>query len=216
MNKAPILLSALVLGAFGMAGVALVAITHEVMDERIAESTRLAMQRKLAAIVPAGRFDNDPLRDRILVSDPERLGGQETRVYRVRKAGAPVAVILDPVAPKGYSGPIALLVGVLADGRLGGVRVLSHHETPGLGDKIEEAKSDWVLGFAGKSLGEPPVEDWAVKRDGGDFDQFTGATVTPRAIVDAVKDTLLFVRERGTSLYSEAPVAAAAAPKGES
>lgn len=202
MNKTPILLAALVLSSFAVAGVTLVAVTHAVMDERILENSRLAMQRKIAAIVPQGQYDNDPLKDRILVSNPELLGAAQTRVYRVRHGDQPVALILNPVVPNGYAGPIELLVSVLHDGTIGGVRVLSHHETPGLGDQIEEAKSDWVFGFDGKSLGQPPLEDWGVKRDGGAFDQFTGATITPRAIVGAVKNVPIYVQSQGDGLYN--------------
>ncbi len=104
---------------------------------------------------------------------------------------------------------------MLSDGTIGGVRVLSHHETPGLGDRIEEAKSDWVLTFDGKSLGQPPPDDWGVRRDGGAFDQFTGATITPRAIVAAVKNTLVYVQTQGEQLYS-APALSAGAGKGRS
>lgn len=215
MNKRPIFLAALVLGSFALAGVSLVALTHASMDQRIMENARLAMQRKLESIIPAGEFTNNPLEDLIVVSDPDRLGSQKTRVYRVRKEDEPVAVILNPVVPDGYAGPIELLVSVLHDGTIGGVRVLSHHETPGLGDQIEEAKSDWVLEFNGKSLDRPPPEDWAVKRDGGQFDQFTGATITPRAIVAAVKNTLLFVKSQGERLYSE-PAVAGDIPRGAS
>jgi electron transport complex protein RnfG len=202
MNKTPMLLAALVLGSFAVAGVTLVVVTHAAMDQRILENARLAMQRKLAAIVPEGQYDNDPLTDRILVSDPTLLGTHETQVYRVRQGDQPVALILNPVVPNGYAGPIELLVSVLHDGTVGGVRVLSHHETPGLGDQIEEAKSDWVLSFNGKSLGQPPAEGWAVKRDGGVFDQFTGATITPRSIVAAVKNTLAYVQAQGARLYT--------------
>lgn len=218
MNKIPILLSALVLGGFAIAGVGLVALAHERLEARIAASQRLAIQRKLAAILPAGLGDNDPLADRIEVSDRARLGSDRTPVYRVRRGGEPVALILSPVVPDGYAGPIDLLVSVLRDGSVGGVRVLSHRETPGLGDGIEEAKSDWVLGFRGKSLHDPGEDAWAVRRDGGAFDQFTGATVTPRAIVGAVKSTLLYVRERGEGLYREAPIPRPAppAPRGPS
>ncbi|GAB0148732.1 electron transport complex subunit RsxG [Marichromatium sp. PS1] len=204
MKIRPILLAAFVLSAFAVSGVALVVITQAVMDDRIAENQRQAMERKLAAILPAGRADNDPLTDTIEVSARELLGADTTRVYRVRQGDEPVAVILEPVVPDGYAGPIRLLVSVLTDGTVGGVRVLSHHETPGLGDKIEEAKSDWVYGFAGTSLGDPPIERWGVKRDGGDFDQFTGATITPRAIVKAVKNTLIYVDQQGARLYQEA------------
>ncbi len=207
-DKRPMLLAALVLASFAVTGVTLVALTQATMQERIVANTRLAMQRKLESIIPEGLADNDPLEDQIRVSDPERLGAQETRVYRVRKGGQPVAVILNPVVPDGYAGPIQLIVSVLRDGSLGGVRVLNHHETPGLGDQIEETKSDWVLGFTGKSIGTPPSDQWAVRRDGGAFDQFTGATITPRAIVTAVKNTLLYVQSQGERLFNEPSLAA--------
>jgi electron transport complex protein RnfG len=203
MNKAPILIAAAILGSFAVGGVGLVAMTHELTDARIAENKRQAMLAKLEAIVPAERMANDPLQDRIQVSAPELLGAEQTEVYRVRDTNAPVAVILQPVVPDGYAGPIRLLVSVLADGTLGGVRVLEHHETPGLGDKIDEKKDDWIIEqFNGKSLANPPPEQWQVKRDGGAFDQFTGATITPRSIVKAVKNTLLFVEGQGEALYS--------------
>ena len=202
MTKAKsILLSGGVLGAFAIGGVSLVAVTQGSVGERIADNQYQAMQRKLDTILPAAQVNNDPLQDRILVSERELLGADSTQVYRARRDEVPVAVILEPVVPDGYAGPIRLLVSVLSDGTLGGVRVVSHHETPGLGDKIEEAKSDWVLDFTGKSLTNPPLEKWAVKRDGGEFDQFTGATITPRSIVNAVRDTLLYVQQQGESLY---------------
>ncbi|MBK1644085.1 electron transport complex subunit RsxG [Thiocapsa imhoffii] len=201
MKTTPIFLAAFVLSAFSVSGVALVAVTHHLMDGRIAENQRHAMLQKLESIVPQGAFDNDPLEDLIQVSARELLGSQTTRVHRVRKGEEPVAVILDPVVPDGYAGPIQLLVSVLQDGTIGGVRVLFHHETPGLGDKIEERKSDWILSFDGKSLVNPTPTGWAVKRDGGEFDQFTGATITPRAIVEAVKNTLIYVQQQGNSLF---------------
>lgn len=219
MNKTPILIAALILGSFAVGGVGLVAMTHDLTAARIAENQREAMLAKLRAIVPAERMANDPLADSIQVSDPDLLGADQTEVYRVRDEHEPVAVILQPVVPDGYAGPIRLLVSVLRDGSLGGVRVLEHHETPGLGDKIDEKKDDWIIEqFSGKSLGNPPVEDWQVKRDGGEFDQFTGATITPRSIVNAVKNTLLFVEREGDALYGPTqqavPDAAPDAPDG--
>ena len=205
MNKQPILIAAFILGAFAVAGVGLVAVTHAFTAERIAANERAALLRKLEAILPAEGVDNDLINDRIEVSDPELLGSDRTRVYRARSQGDPVAVVLNPVAPDGYSGSINLLVAVLKDGSLGGVRVLTHHETPGLGDRIEEQKSDWILGLTGRSLRDPTPEQWKVKRDGGTFDQFTGATITPRAVVKAVKNTLLFVQQEGEALYDPLP-----------
>lgn len=202
MKKTPILLAGFVLSAFAIVGVGLVAATQTMTAGRIATNEREALMSKLRTLVPAVSIDNDPLADFAVVSDPQRLGASETQVYRVRSDGELVALILNPMVPDGYAGPIKLLVSVLADGTLGGVRVLSHHETPGLGDKIEERKSDWVLSFTGKSLDNPSPDKWTVKRDGGVFDQFTGATITPRSIVRAVKNTLVFVDEQGESLYA--------------
>ncbi|MGQ9660518.1 MAG: electron transport complex subunit RsxG [Thermochromatium sp.] len=196
-----ILLSGGVLGAFAIGGVTLVAITHSSIDTRIADNQYQAMKRKLDAILPVDQINNDPLHDSLQVNARDLLGADSTRVYRARHDESPVAVVLESVVPDGYAGPIKLLVSVLRDGTLGGVRVVSHHETPGLGDKIEETKSDWVLGFTGKSLTNPPLEKWAVKRDGGVFDQFTGATITPRSVVKAVRDTLIYVQQQGEALY---------------
>jgi len=203
VKKASILIAGLILGTFAIVGVSLVLGTHTLTDERIAANEREAMLRTLAEIIPAKRMDNDPLQDVIEVSDPELLGSETTRVYRVRRGGKALALVLDPLVPDGYAGPIKLLVSVLADGTVGGVRVLADHETPGLGDKVELAKSNWVLSFDGKSLGNPPEEKWKVKRDGGVFDQFAGATITPRAVVKAIKKTLLFARNRGAELYDK-------------
>ncbi|MEY6432654.1 electron transport complex subunit RsxG [Thioalkalicoccus limnaeus] len=202
MKRSRIFIAGFILWAFAIVGVGLVAITQAMTVDRIAVNEREALLSKLRAIIPAVPIENDPLSDVIEVSAPELLGGATTRVYRVVSAGEPVAVILDPKVPDGYAGPIRLLVSVLADGRLGGVRVVSHHETPGLGDKIEERKSDWVHDFAGRSLGDPAPELWAVKRDGGIFDQFTGATITPRSIVRAVKKTLDYVDAEAEHLFA--------------
>jgi electron transport complex protein RnfG len=197
------MLAALVLGAFAILGVGLVSATYEGTKERIAYNERLALLRKLQAIVPAETVDNDMVTDRIIVEDEELLGPDPVAVYRGRKDGEPVAAVFAAIVPDGYSGPIKLLVAVRSDGTLGGVRVVSHKETPGLGDRIEEDRSDWILGFKGKSLEDPPPAQWKVKRDGGAFDQFTGATITPRAVVKAVKNTLLYVQRQGQAIYAE-------------
>jgi electron transport complex protein RnfG len=216
MSKLPIFIAAFILGAFAIGGVGLVAVTHELTNERIAANEREATLRKVAAILPMDRMDNDPLEDLIEVSNQDLLGAEVTRVYRIRNAGRPIALVLNPIVPDGYAGPIKLLVSILADGTLGGVRVLAHRETPGLGDKIEIAKSDWVLNFKGKSLTDPTESGWKVKRDGGIFDQFAGATITPRAIVKTVLNSLLFVQQQGTSLYEQPAIGAAAPEKEES
>lgn len=210
MNNKSILIASFILGAFAVLGVGLVSATYEATKERIAYNERLSLLRKLQALVPADTVDNDMITDRIIVQNPELLGSDSTYVYRGRKNGAPVAAVLTTIVPDGYSGPIKLLVAVRKDGSLGGVRVVSHKETPGLGDKIEEERSDWIYGFKDKSLENPPLDLWKVKRDGGHFDQFTGATITPRSIVNSVKNALLFVQQQGAVIYEQAPQATAA------
>ena len=201
MNKHPIALAGTILFLFAVAGVGLVALVHHQTVDRIVANEREALLRELTALVPADTIDNDIVSDAVTVSAPERLGSKETLVYLGRKEGKAVAAVFTTVVPNGYSGPIKLLVAVLADGTLGGVRVVSHKETPGLGDKVEERKSDWIHSFDGKSLENPLLAKWGVKKDGGIFDQFTGATITPRSIVNAVKNTLLYFRDQGASLF---------------
>ncbi len=203
MNKRHILIASVLLALYAVAGAGLVAFTYEQTAERIAANEREALLASLGALVPTERIDNDMLADIIEVSAPELLGSTTTTVYRGRKQGQPVAVVLTPMAPDGYSGPIKLLVAIGYDGVLNGVRVVSHKETPGLGDRIEEEKSDWVYGFEGKSLGNPELIQWKVRRDGGIFDQFTGATITPRVIVRTVKNTLLYFQQNRDALFKK-------------
>jgi len=209
MTRHPALIAAFILTAFAVAGTSLVAFTYQATKEQIAASERELLLRSLHAIVPAESVDNDMASDTIEVSAPDLLGSKKTLVYRGRKQGKPVAVVLTTLVPDGYGGPIQLLVAVRYDGTLGGVRVISHNETPGLGDKIDESHTDWIYHFTGKSLGNPPEAQWKVKRDGGVFDQFTGATITPRSVVKAVKNTLIYVRDHRDALYVPNPKTAA-------
>ena len=204
--------AAAVLSGFAVLGALLVAVTWESTAQRIAANERAYLLRTLAEVLPEGEYDNDVHEDAITVRDATLLGTDDpVTVYRARDEGAPVAAVLTPTAPAGYSGPIRLLVGIRADGRLSGVRVVSHRETPGLGDKVEVERSDWILGFAGRSLRNPLPEDWAVQRDGGVFDQFTGATITPRAVVSAVRDALIYFRQHRDALFA-APAGADGLP----
>lgn len=202
MIKHPVSVAGILLALFATAGTALVAVTNDLTAEKIADNERQALLSSLAALVPIEHIDNDIVTDTRTVRQPDLLGSEETLVYLGRKQGKPVAAVFTSVVPNGYSGPIKLLVAVNTDGTLGGVRVVSHKETPGLGDKIEENRSDWIHSFDGKSLANPKFSRWKVKKDGGDFDQFTGATITPRAIVAAVKNTLLYFDKHGESLFS--------------
>ncbi|MBT8060957.1 MAG: electron transport complex subunit RsxG [Gammaproteobacteria bacterium] len=182
--------AALSLGLVAVIGTLLLTGVDALTRERIAQQERRVLLEQLGQIVP-DRFDNEPLDDRFTFrAEPWFPKGQQVTAYRARLAGEPVAVVLRFLAVNGYNGNISLLAGINYDGSLRGVRVVSHRETPGLGDGIEAEKSDWVRSFDGKSLGRPPLERWAVRRDGGDFDQFTGATITPRAVVEAVRRAL--------------------------
>jgi electron transport complex protein RnfG len=201
MRNVPVLISGVLLGLFGVIGAGLVGLSHEATAERIARNEREALLRQLQALLPADQTDNDILNDFIDISVPDLAGTATTRVYRGRRNGQPVAAVLSPVVTQGYSGPIQLIVAVRRDGTLAGVRVLKHRETPGLGDKIEIERSDWVLGFAGRSLTDPLPGRWKVRRDGGDFDQFTGATVTPRAVVRGVRGTLEYFAQHADRLF---------------
>ncbi len=216
MNLRQILVTALFLFLFAAIGTALVAVTFDNTHERIAANEREALLRSLHELIPPERHDNDIFTDIINVTDPDLGGDEPVPVYRARKDGWPVAAVLSAVAPDGYSGAIRLLVGINLDGTLAGVRVLSHRETPGLGDAIEARRSDWILGFDGRSLNNPEQKLWAVKRDGGVFDQFTGATITPRAVVKAVKKSLIYFQHNRQRLFETdslivAPPAAPAA-----
>ena len=175
---------------FAVIGTGLVALTHHQTSDRIAANEREALVKKLHALVPAETVDNDMATDKILVNAPDMLGGESIEVYRGRLQGKPVAAVFATIVPNGYSGPIKLLVAVRYDGTLGGVRVVSHKETPGLGDKVEEERSDWIFSFNDKSLSNPSEYLWKVKRDGSVFDQFTGATITPRSIATQQQDKL--------------------------
>ncbi|MGZ8217014.1 electron transport complex subunit RsxG [Methylomagnum sp.] len=195
---------AALLGLFSLVGLGLVALVHDHTAERIAANERAVLLQTLETLIPADSYDNDLLADTVTVADAS-LGSQAPlTVYRARKDGRPVAVALSPTAPDGYNGAIRLLVAIRADGQLAGVRALSHRETPGLGDFIDAGKSDWIHGFTGRSLENPPESRWQVKRDGGDFDQFAGATVTPRAVVRAVRNALVFFRVHQKRLFGDA------------
>ena len=201
-GRRQILLSGLFLWSFAVVGTTLVALTELGSRERIVENERRVLLRNLHALLPADRLDNDIAADTLTLGPSPLLGSQQDSiVYRARLRGEPVAAIFTSIAPDGYNGRIHLLVGIYVDGSLAGVRVVKHAETPGLGDAIEYRKSDWIKGFDGKSLVNPPAEGWEVKRDGGEFDQLTGATITPRAVVRAVRDTLLYYRDNADMIF---------------
>jgi len=165
----------------------------------IAAAEQNDLRRSLSEVLPEGYADNN------FIDDTVTLGhdGVPVTVYRARKDGVAKAAMFK-VSGYGYSSDVQIMMAVGVDGRILGVRVLKHAETPGLGDKIEITKSKWILGFNGRSLEDPVEARWAVKKDGGDFDQLTGATITPRAVVKAVKGGLLFFEANRQQMLGEA------------
>ena len=201
--KNKIVLTASILMLFAMAGAFLVGLTFTQTEDDIAYNEKLTLLRQLNTIIPAELYDNELLLDTITIKPHILLGTkQETLVYRARKNKQNIAAVFTSIAPSGYNGPIHLLVGIFSDGRIAGVRVVKHRETPGLGDAVSVTHSDWILGFDKKSLGNPNSKKWKVKRDGGVFDQFTGATITPRAVVKAVHDALIYFNQNQALLFS--------------
>lgn len=197
-----VLKNSLVLALFAAVTVAVVAITQQSTESRIATEERAAQIRALGEILPAHSYDN-ALLDNVIYLKESLLGHRkDTPAYLASKNGQPAAVILQANAPDGYSGTIQLLVGIMADGTLSGVRVIQHKETPGLGDHIDLAKSPWIKSFDGKSLSNPEERGWAVKKDHGAFDQFAGATITPRAVVTAVHKALQYFDQYHAELFA--------------
>jgi electron transport complex protein RnfG len=206
VSKRQILLSGLFLWIFAVIGTGLVALTEYAARDEIIANEREVLLRNLYALLPPEQLDNDIASDTLTVAADPLLGTTgPSLVYRARRGGEPVAAIFNSIAPDGYSGRIHLLVGVYVDGRIAGVRVVKHAETPGLGDAVEIRKSDWITGFDGKSLSDPEADGWRVRRDGGEFDQLTGATITPRAVVAAVHRTLLYYRKNADMIFGRSP-----------
>ena len=197
--------NSLLLALFALITALVLASTDRITEERIAESERLAAQKALFEIVPLARHNNDLLVD--LQPIPEQYwlalgldnGGD---VHIARLNDQPVAAIVPSITTDGYSGDIAMIVGINFDGTVAGVRVVDHKETPGLGDKIELRKSDWILSFNGKSLNNPELSKWNVEKDRGDFDQFTGATITPKAVIHQIAKTLEYFEKDRERLLS--------------
>ncbi|MDP2827478.1 MAG: RnfABCDGE type electron transport complex subunit G [Sulfuricellaceae bacterium] len=203
---------AIVLAVFSLVGTVLLALTFDATRDNIAASEKKAKLALIGQILPSSLYDNDLLQDTLVLPPQAELGGVESTAYRARKGNEPSAVVLEAIAPDGYSGKIKLLIAIKQNGEISGVRVVAHKETPGLGDYIEAVRSDWIKQFDGASLkqivlspsslpeGERDVgslrefqsKDWKVKKDGGRFDYMAGATITPRAVIKAVHKALVF------------------------
>jgi Na+-translocating ferredoxin:NAD+ oxidoreductase subunit G len=182
---------------------ALVAFTHVLTDERIAANEQAWLEQNLLPALSGLSHDGNVGNSRVTIRAPNDLpGSEDALVYRFYAGGEPRAALFAVSARDGYAGPIRLLVGVDMDGRLTGIHVLEHRETPGLGDLVETSKSNWAQQFRGRSIGDPVTSGWAIRRDGGAFDQLTGASVTPRAIVKAVYETLGYFAENREALFA--------------
>lgn len=189
------------LGLFALFTTLVLAISDELTQDAIAARAAEDLSASLTQVIPPGINDTDLTANPLTLDDP--VEGPVT-VYRARH-GQEITAIAFEMLGQGYGGAIRVLIGLDRDGAILGTRILAHSETPGLGDKVEAAKSDWILGFDGRSLGDPAPEGWKVRRDGGAFDEFSGATITPRAVVGAIRRGLeLFERNRAALLAAGA------------
>ncbi len=195
------LIGALLLGCFAIFGSGLLAFINSMTEKRIAENERQALLNSLNQVIDASQYDNALEEDSISVNANTLNRDEASIVYRARKNNKAVAAIMTVTAPDGYNGKIKMLVAVNTNGKVAGVRVVAHKETPGLGDKIDVSRDNWINSFSGKSLQQPNINLWTVKKDGGEFDSFSGATITPRAVVKAVKNSLQYFENNQDLLF---------------
>ncbi|NMP15639.1 electron transport complex subunit RsxG [Thalassotalea sp. Y01] len=198
--------NAKVLAIFAVACTAMVSLVSLGTKDRIERQQQKQLLDTLHQVIAKEQSNNDLYNDCQLISDADLLGSEQMQTaYVARVNDSATTVALTTIAPNGYNGNIELLVAINIDGSLSGVRVLKHKETPGLGDKIETRKDDWILDFNGRFYTEDNALTWAVKKDGGSFDQFTGATITPRAVVQAVKNAQIYFAKHKQQLLSVQP-----------
>ncbi|MDQ5770392.1 electron transport complex subunit RsxG [Thiothrix subterranea] len=200
------------LAGFALLGTLALASVYDLTLPTVEANERAATLKQLNVLVDSQTYDNDLLASKQTLPAADFGSAEDVTVYRASKQGLPIAALFIVSAPDGYSGKIRLAVGIRADQTLAGVRVLAHKETPGLGDKIDADKHPWILSFADKSLQHPTAAGWAVRKDGGEFDQFTGATITPRAVVNATKRTLDWSAQHFATLFTAIPTSAGVQP----
>ena len=189
---------------FALGCTALVAITDQLTHTQIAQQSDRQLQQTLGQLLPSSSHDNNLAQSCVLLQIPELLGDSAQHPVYVARLGQTITgYIVESLAPQGYGGSI-LLTAVSTRGTISRGQVVSHHETPGLGDKIERSKSAWIDSFNGQSLQGPDDTRWAVRKDGGMFDSFTGATITPRAVVKGVKNVLVLLNQHQHEL-AQAP-----------
>jgi electron transport complex protein RnfG len=195
--------SGLILATIAAVCTALVATTYSLTAERIAANELALLEQSLQPALSGRFYDGGVSESKLVLPQPHDLPGSDAAiVYRVFKEQEPVAALFVVSARDGFSGAIRLLIGIDIDGVVTGVRVLQHRETPGLGDKIESTRTDWILQFDGHSLRDPSAEGWAIRSDGGQFDQLTGASITPRAVIKAIRDTLIYYDAHRDEVFS--------------
>ncbi len=198
------MITALNLLFFAVIGTALLALTFQLTHEPIARSEQAEKLKLVTQIAPSETYDNDIIKDSTELTADILLGNDDTTIaYLGRLKGEPSIAVMQVIAPDGYSGKISLIISIHSDGRIGGVRVISHRETPGLGDYIEIAKNKWITGFNDTSLANHKDGDWKVKKDGGSFDYMAGATVTPRAVIKAVHKALQYYALHREELFKQ-------------
>lgn len=191
------------LALFACVSTGLVALTYALTSSQIQQQEQKQLLQVLNQVIPHQYHDN-PLAQACTVVNDAELGTAKTmHAYLAQRDGKPTAIAIETIAPDGYNGEIKIIVGIDNNGAVLGVRVLAHQETPGLGDKIDLRISDWILGFNGQQITADNLDDWKVRKDGGQFDQFTGATITPRAVVAAVRKAVLYVKQHQAELYKQ-------------
>ncbi|MDH3748647.1 MAG: electron transport complex subunit RsxG [Gammaproteobacteria bacterium] len=197
--------SGLTLAAIAAICTALVATTYQGTKARIAANEQAWLEQSLEPALAGVFFEGSVTESKLVIPTPHELPGRDdVIVYRVFAEAQPVAALFAVTAPDGYAGPIRILLGATYDGVVTGIRILEHRETPGLGDKIVSSRSNWVFQFDGHSLDNPELTGWALKRDGGQFDQLTGASITPRAVINAMRETLLYFAAHRDEIFSQA------------
>lgn len=198
--------NAFLLAAFAIVCTASVALVNELTRPVIQEQQKIALQKDINQLIDKSLYDNKIIQSCFAVVDENLLGDKLPKhVFIATKNNVPVAAIIQSSTFKGYSGEIKLLIGIYSNGTIAGVRVSSHTETPGLGDKIQINKSDWIYSFDDKKYQSSAENRWEVKKNGGDFDAFTGATITPRAVILAVRDALIYFQENQQTLFNTKP-----------
>ena len=197
------LTGAIYLVLFALVAAWLLSNIQQTTQQRIADNELAERLKELQALLPTGRYDNAPHKDFIFATSPDLLGSEKPLpVFRVRLGQQPIAAVLTAIAPKGFSGKIRILVSIDVQGELIGVRAISHSETPGLGDRIEAKKSDWINSFRGLTTADPTTPEWILDRDGGSFDHLTGATVSSRAVLNAARNAVIYFNANSADIFS--------------